>query len=95
VAQQVDEKVKDIKESVNQGIEKAFQMLFGGLIAMARRIYLPDHKTLKDEVLGETHEFRLATHPGSTKMHKDLKEYYWWPNIKRKIAEFVSNCGIC
>jgi hypothetical protein len=28
-------------------------------------------------------------------MYKDLKEYYWWPNIKREIAEFVSNCGIC
>jgi hypothetical protein len=51
-------------------------MLFGGLIAMARRIYLPDHKTLKDEVLREAHEFRLTTHPGSTKMYKDLKEYY-------------------
>jgi hypothetical protein len=47
---QVDEKVKDIKESVNQGIEKALQMLSGGLIAMGRRIYLHDHKTLKDEV---------------------------------------------
>ena len=50
-------KVKDIKESVNQGIEKTFQMLSGGLIAMASRIYLPGHKTLKDEVLREAHEF--------------------------------------
>jgi len=77
VAQQVDKKkVKDIKESVNQGIEKTFQMLSGGLIAMARRIYLPDYKTLKDEVLRETHESQFATHPRSTKMYKDLKEYY-------------------
>jgi len=95
VAQQVDEKVKDIKESVNQGIEKAFQMLSRGLIAMARRIYLPNHKTLKDELLREAHEFQFATHLKSTKMYKDLKEYYWWPNMKREIAEFVSNCGIC
>jgi len=36
VTQQVDEKVKDIKESVNQGIEKAFQMLSSGLIVMSR-----------------------------------------------------------
>jgi len=57
VAQQVDKKkVKDIKESVNQGIVKTFQILSGGLIAMGRQIYLPDHKTLKDEVLRETHE---------------------------------------
>jgi hypothetical protein len=56
VAQQVDEKVKDIKESVNQGIEKTFQMLSGGLIVMGRRIYLPDHKTLKDKIWRETHE---------------------------------------
>jgi len=96
VAQQVGKKkVKDIKESVNQGIEKAFQMLSGGLIAMGRRIYLPDHKTLKEEVLRETHESRFATHPGSMKMYKDLKKYYWWPNMKREIAEFVSNYGIC
>jgi hypothetical protein len=56
VAQQVDEKVKDIKESVKQGIEKAFQMLSGGLIAMGRRIYLLDHKTLKDEIWREAYE---------------------------------------
>jgi hypothetical protein len=94
VAQLVDEKVKDIKESVNQGIEKAFQMISGGLIVMGRRIYLPDHKILKDEVWREAHESRFATHPGSTKMYKDLKEYYWWPNMKREIAKFMSNCGI-
>ena len=70
-------------------------MLSSGLIAMGRRIYLPDHKTLKDEVWREAHESRFATHPRSTKMYKDLKEYYWWPNIKREIAEFVLNYGIC
>jgi hypothetical protein len=36
VAQQVDGKVKEIKERVNQGIETTFQMLYYGLIAMGR-----------------------------------------------------------
>jgi hypothetical protein len=27
-------------------------------------------------------------------MYRDLKEYYWWPNMKTEIAEFVSNYGI-
>ena len=64
-------------------------------IAMGRQIYLPEDKTLKDEVLREAHESQFATHLGSTKMYRDLKEYYWWPNMKREIAEFMSNCGIC
>jgi hypothetical protein len=56
---------------------------------------LPEDNIFKDEVLGEAHESRFTTHPGSTKMYRDLKENYWWPNMKREIAEFVSNCGIC
>jgi len=70
-------------------------MISDGLIAMGRRIYLPKDKILKDEILREAHESRFATHPGSTKMYRDLKEYYWWPNMKSEIAEFVSNYGIC
>jgi len=53
---------------------------------------LHEDKTLKDE---EAHKSRFATHLGSTKIYRDLKEYYSWPNMKREIVEFVSNCGIC
>jgi len=95
VAQQVDGTVKEIKERVKKGIKTSFQMLFDRLIAMGRRIYLPEDKILKDKVLREAHESRFTTHPGSTKMYRDLKKNYWWPNMKREIAEFVSNCGIC
>jgi hypothetical protein len=28
-------------------------------------------------------------------MYRDLKGYYWWPNIKREIIEFVFNYGVC
>jgi len=78
VAQQADGKVKEIKERVNKGIETSFQKLSDGLIARGRRIYLPEDKILKDEVLREAHESRFATHPGSTMMYRDLKENYWW-----------------
>ncbi|XP_024164285.1 uncharacterized protein LOC112171315 [Rosa chinensis] len=28
-------------------------------------------------------------------MYRTLKEYYWWPNMKREIAAFVSKCLVC
>ena len=56
----MDEKVRKIKENVNQGIEKSFQVLSDGLIAMGRRIYLPNNEILKDEVLREAHESCFA-----------------------------------
>ena len=28
-------------------------------------------------------------------MYKDLRENYWWPNMKNEIAKFVSKCLTC
>jgi hypothetical protein len=58
-------------------------------------MYLPGDQTLKREVLQKAHESRLATHPGCTKMYQDLKDFYWWPNMKKEVAEYVAKCGIC
>jgi hypothetical protein len=58
-------------------------------------MYLPDDKTLKDKALKEVHESRFAILPKSTKMYRDLKEFYWWPNIKKKMVEYVAKCCVC
>ncbi|GJU99756.1 putative reverse transcriptase domain-containing protein [Tanacetum coccineum] len=33
--------------------------------------------------------------PCSDKMYQDLKELYWWPNMKAIIAEYVGKCLTC
>ena len=43
----------------------------------------------------EAHKSAYTVHPGSTKMYRDLREVYWWNNMKREIADFVSRCLIC
>ena len=50
---------------------------------------------LKNEILHDAHNSRYSIHPGSTKMYQDLKKNFWWPNIKKKIAEWVSRCDTC
>ncbi|KAL0534073.1 hypothetical protein IC582_028354 [Cucumis melo] len=50
---------------------------------------------VKTELLSEAHSSPFSMHPGSTKMHQDLKRVYWWRNMKREVAEFVSKCLVC
>nr|GEW28084.1 putative reverse transcriptase domain-containing protein [Tanacetum cinerariifolium] len=38
---------------------------------------------------------KYSIHPGSIKMYQDLKEMYWWPNMKAKITTYVSKCLTC
>jgi polyhydroxyalkanoate synthesis regulator phasin len=87
--------VKKVKEKIGQGIETPFQMLPDGLVVMGKQIYLPRNKAFKEDMLKEAYESHFTSHSGSTKMYRDLKGYYWWPNMKRKIEEFMSNYEIC
>nr|GEX73428.1 DNA/RNA polymerases superfamily protein [Tanacetum cinerariifolium] len=32
---------------------------------------------------------------GSTKMYRDLKQYFWWNGMKQDVATFVSKCMTC
>jgi hypothetical protein len=28
-------------------------------------------------------------------MYQDLKQYYWWPNMRKEVADYVEKCSIC
>ena len=66
-----------------------------GLLRFDSRIWIPNVQELKREILQEAHSSRYSVHPGSTKMYRDLKEYYWWPNMKGEIASWVNKCLTC
>ncbi|TYK21928.1 ty3-gypsy retrotransposon protein [Cucumis melo var. makuwa] len=66
----------------------------GGLL-FERRLCVPSDSAVKIELLSEAHSSPFSMHPGSTKMYQDLKRVYWWRNMKREVAEFVSKCFVC
>lgn len=45
--------------------------------------------------MDEAHKMRYSIHPGSDKMYFDLRDAYWWPGMKKEIAEYVSKCLTC
>jgi hypothetical protein len=56
---------------------------------------VPDISEIKGLILKEAHETPYSIHPGSTKMYMDLKELFWWNNMKRDIAKYVAECHTC
>ena len=56
---------------------------------------MADIPELNRNILQEAHGSKFAVHPGNTKMYQDVKQTFWWPNMKREIAEFVSQCLHC
>lgn len=65
------------------------------MIVMEKQIYLPDDKVFKDEVLNKAYESKFIVYPSSTKMYRDLKEFYWWPNMKKEVVRYVVMCVVC
>ncbi|XP_070046842.1 uncharacterized protein [Nicotiana tomentosiformis] len=45
--------------------------------------------------MSEAHYSWYSIHPGSTKMYHDIKDVYWWNDMKKNIAEFVAQCTSC
>ncbi len=66
-----------------------------GCLYYKGRVSVPDDGELKTSILKEAHTSAYAMHPGSTKMSHDLKSHYWWPGMKKDIAEYVTRCLTC
>jgi hypothetical protein len=60
-----------------------------------KRIYVPDISEIREVILREAYQTPYSIHPGSTKMYMDLKDVFWWKNMKREIAKYVSECLTC
>ncbi|KAL8098593.1 hypothetical protein AgCh_031392 [Apium graveolens] len=92
---EIDEKKMSEERGTLIGEEVRCEKDEKGIMRYASRIWILNVQELKDELLHEGHSSRYSIHPRSTKMYRDLKEYYWWPNMKREVAEWVSKCLTC
>ena len=96
-AQSSDEGIETIKQKISENDPKyaCFRQDANGTIWFDQHLVVPENDTLRREVLNEAHLSKFSIHPGSSKMYQDLKENFWWSNMKVEIAKYVSECDTC
>ena len=89
--QQDDSELRKMIQKVEEGPIPEFTIK-DGILKFRNRLCVPNNPELRKELLKESHDSVLTTHPGSTKMYQDLKSHFWWSGMKRDIAEYVARC---
>jgi hypothetical protein len=76
-------------------MDKKFEIKFDDTRYFMNRIWVPKSGNLRELVMDEAHKSKYSIHPGSDKMYQDLKEHYWWPNMKSEISTYVNKRLTC
>jgi hypothetical protein len=96
MAELIDEEVQKIKHKLEERNKfDCFRRDDKGVVWFGQRLVIPEDRDLRKEILDEAHLSKFTIHPGSTKMYQDLRENFWWSNMKGEIAEYVSGCDTC
>jgi len=83
-----------LMQEVEKGALPDFSVSEGSL-KFRNRLCVAAYHDLRKERLQESHNSPFSTHPGSTKMYRDLRAHYWRPGMKRDIADYVARCLTC
>ncbi|KAL2243599.1 UNVERIFIED_CONTAM: Transposon Tf2-12 polyprotein [Sesamum indicum] len=82
-------------ERIRLGKKTNFSIRGDGVLVNGGRVCVPDTDGLREAILQEAHNSPYAMHPGTTKMYRNLRPYYWWQTMKKDVAEFVAKCMTC
>ncbi|GJX74336.1 putative nucleotidyltransferase, ribonuclease H [Tanacetum coccineum] len=77
-AQRDDGELWAIVQNVEDGKHTEFSVDDDGVVWFEDRLCVPNDQALREKVMTEAHSSPFTIHPGSTKMYRDLKQYFWW-----------------
>jgi len=66
-----------------------------GILTYKGRIYIPDVADLRRVVMDEIHQASYSGHPGYQKTIATARKQYFWPGMKKDMAEYISRCMKC
>jgi len=85
------------EKEIIQALEKEDGLAWeeDGIAYMEGRIYVPNNKKLREEILKEHHDPVDIGYPGQHRMLELLKKTYWWLGLKKDIKKYMQGCLKC
>ena len=78
-----------------QSLEKRYEgykLEEDGLLTYKSRIYIPNVADLRRVFMDKIHQVPYSGHPAYQKTIAIAKKQYFWPGMKRDMAEYISRC---
>ncbi|GJV18270.1 putative reverse transcriptase domain-containing protein [Tanacetum coccineum] len=88
-------KEENVKNENLRSMDKEFETRPDRTQCFRSRSWSPHFGGLRDLIMHESRKSKYSIHPGLDKMYHDLKNLYWWPNMKANISKYVSKCLTC
>jgi hypothetical protein len=66
-----------------------------GILLHKKKKIVPNVQDLKHIILHEMHNYPYVGHPRYQKTITTFKSQYFWPGMKREIAEYIARCMEC
>ena len=96
-----DKPAKEIILALKQGDKQHPKVPLGEciikdeLIYIFGLLYIPDNEELQREIIHIHHDHQAAGHPVQAATYEFISRNYWWPNMRKVSARYVSNCDTC
>jgi hypothetical protein len=74
---------------------EGYHMLEEGLLTYRNKLYIPNCDNLKRFIMDELHKRPYIGHPGYHKMITTTRKQFYWPGLKKYIANYLAKCLEC
>ncbi|GKE53839.1 putative reverse transcriptase domain-containing protein [Tanacetum coccineum] len=87
--------VVDEFAGLQKGLDEMIEQRSDGTLYYLDQIWVPLKGEVRTLIMNEAHKSKYSVYPRANKMYYDLRDMYWWPRMKKDVAEYVSNFLTC
>nr|GEW48817.1 putative reverse transcriptase domain-containing protein [Tanacetum cinerariifolium] len=85
----------DESAGLQKGLDEMIKHMSDGALYYLDRIWVPLKGDVRTLIMDEAHKSKYYVHLGADMMYYDLRDRYWWPEMKKDIVVYLSRCLAC